>query len=951
MFVAGPGQAQSTAPIATDQEEIVVTGSRIVRDGYEAPTPVSVLGAAELQAIAPGNISDALARLPALASNTRGQSSSGNVSGGTGGINSANLRNIGPSRTLVLLDGKRLAPTTLGGFGLNGGSADLNVIPNSLISRVDVVTGGASAVYGSDAIAGVVNFILDREYTGVKGSLQGGITTYGDGENYKVDLTAGTPFASGKGHFLITGEHAHSSPILYSDRAWVRDNAYGWLVNPAYGTGAGQSTSVPQYLAVDQMGMSNMTDGGLIVSGPLKGTMFLEGGAPATFRFGNVVSGLYMSGGDFQLSRRDKQAPLAAELGRQTAFSRVSYDLADNVNVYAELHYARAQQDSSGLYYWRFGNITVRDDNPFIPQSIKTRMTALGLTNFTLGTANEDFPYTGTHNVRTFKRYMVGADGSFDMADTAWDWTVSYSHGESQNSVRATNNFLVNRYNDATDAVTDPTTGRIVCRVALTNPNTNCVPINVMGIGVNPPGNGDSYYGYFMKNGYSYTHIGQSVLSASVSGDAFDLWAGPVSVALSGEYRRETADTIVSAEDQASLFYLANYKPTTGKYTVKEAALEVVVPIAREESWAKSLDINAAARATDYSVAGYVTTWKLGATYSPIDDLTFRATRSRDIRAPNIGDLFSGGRPGSGTIIDPFRNNQSYALITATVGNPALLPEKSDTTGLGVVFQPEFLPGFGASVDYYNINIKGALGALSGQAVVDQCFAGNQELCSFITRAAPGPGEQYGLMTFLANRSRNLLVQGTRGIDVEASYNVQLSDWVDDWDGNLVLRALANKVFKLRSSDVNGVVLDGAGVVGSVGTNAALTSPDLLYTFSASYILDRFTTTFTMRGMSSGVYNKYAVVCTTGCPVSTPYAPTVTYNHIAGMIHYGASFNYKVLDNAEMFFVVDNILNRDPQIRHSGNMYYQNEMGSGPTEGPTFDREGRAFRLGVRFSM
>jgi len=168
-LVAGAAQAQEPALAAAEEPvaEIVVTGSRIVRDGYEAPTPVSVLGAAELQALSVGNVADAIARLPALSGNIRGQASSGNVSYGTAGVNSANLRNFGPSRTLVLLDGKRLPPTTLGGNILDGGTPDLNIIPNALISRIDVVTGGASAVYGSDAVVGVVNFILDRTYTGI----------------------------------------------------------------------------------------------------------------------------------------------------------------------------------------------------------------------------------------------------------------------------------------------------------------------------------------------------------------------------------------------------------------------------------------------------------------------------------------------------------------------------------------------------------------------------------------------------------------------------------------------------------------------------------------------------------------------------------------------------------------------------------------------------------------
>src|SRR6185312_8764860 len=184
--------AQAQAAQAPNVEEIVVTGSRIIRQGYEAPTPVSVLGQGELQNMALGNVADAVARLPALQGDTIGQRTSSTIGGGTAGIDLANLRNLGQSRTLVLLDCHRVVGSNLGGLGgsLLGGAVDLSVMPNGLISRIDVVTGGASAVYGSDALAGVINFVLDKDYTGIKGSVQGGVSTYGDAENYKIDATA-----------------------------------------------------------------------------------------------------------------------------------------------------------------------------------------------------------------------------------------------------------------------------------------------------------------------------------------------------------------------------------------------------------------------------------------------------------------------------------------------------------------------------------------------------------------------------------------------------------------------------------------------------------------------------------------------------------------------------------------------------------------------------------------
>ncbi|MGE3335692.1 MAG: TonB-dependent receptor plug domain-containing protein [Rhodospirillaceae bacterium] len=223
--------AQAQPAAAASLDEIVVTGSRVVRDGYEAPTPVSVLGVSELNTMATANIADSINRLPALASSlsTRGGSSTADM---TGGINNLNLRGINPTRTLVLVDGKRIVGSTLAGFNNNGGAVDINTVPTGLVSRVDIVTGGASAAYGSDALAGVVNFVFDKEYTGVKGDIQGGITTYGDNENYKVELTVGVPFAGGRGHFLAYGENGFENGARREDRAWSENNL-AIAVNPA----------------------------------------------------------------------------------------------------------------------------------------------------------------------------------------------------------------------------------------------------------------------------------------------------------------------------------------------------------------------------------------------------------------------------------------------------------------------------------------------------------------------------------------------------------------------------------------------------------------------------------------------------------------------------------------------------------------------------------------------
>ena len=949
MMVAGAASAAEPAQTtqAPGVEEIVVTGSRTVREGYEAPTPVSVLGANELQNMALGNVADAIGRLPALQGDTVGQRTVSTVGGGTAGINLANLRNLGQSRTLVLIDGKRVVGSNLGGLGgsLLGGAVDLSIMPNGLISRIDVVTGGASAVYGSDALAGVINFVLDKEYVGIKGSAQAGISTYGDGGNYKIDMTAGTAFAGGRGHFLINAEHSYADPIERAiSRQNVFDNTYNWVVNPAYGTGAGQSTSVPQYLALDHVGLATATPGGLITSGPLKGTVFGQGGTPANFQYGSIISSQYMSGGDWQTSRLNGQLMLNLLLERDTVFTRSSYDLTDNIQVFGELQWSHAHSDNFiGVPYFRLGNLTIKSDNPFIPAGVKAQMTALKLTSFALGTWNGDFNQhnMGADNTRVFRRIMVGLEGNFDMADTNWKWGGSYSRSTTHISARSPNNPIVPRYVEAVDAVMDAN-GKIVCRVALNNPNSACKPINVMGIGVNDLREGA--YPYSVGTGYLFTRMKLDTFEGSVTGNPFSTWAGPVSVAFSAEHRKESATGFTTADDLASNFFAGNYKPTFGTYSVTEGAFETVVPLARDTAWARSFDLNAAVRATDYSVSGYVTTWKVGATYNPIDDVTIRATRSRDIRAPNIGDLFSGGTTGTGTVIDRFRN-ETYAILTNSAGNLNLKPEVADTTGLGVVLQPKFFPGFGASVDYYNIDIAGALSQLGAQRIVDNCYAGDTSVCGLIVREAAAAGQTLGLIRQVNNLSRNLISQQARGIDFEASYNVPLSSINDGWEGNLQLRGLATKVLKLNSVDLDGIVQEGAGVGAGIGVGGGpLTTEDFRYIVSVGYVSPTLSGTVTMRGIGATVYSKTAIVCTSGCPVSTANAQTVSLNHIDGYKSFDLNLNYTFESiGTTAFFVVDNVFNVLQPLKYgpTSNGYYAN----------TNADEGRMFRAGLRFKM
>lgn len=930
--------------------EVTVTGTRIVRDGYEAPTPVSVIGVEELNKMAVTNVADAVNRLPALAGSVHPRNSSTNVSSGTGGVNHLNLRGLGPTRTLVLLDGKRVVGSTLAGFDNNGSAVDVNSFPNGLISRVDVVTGGASAVYGSDALAGVVNFVLDKEFTGIKGSLDAGSTTHGDAESYKASIAFGTPFADGRGHFLFSGEHAFDAGIKNNPRSWG-DRSYQLINNPAYTPTNGQ----PQLIAVRDAGLSNATRGGLIVSCPLttggpasmacplRGTQFVEGGTPVPFRFGSIISGPVMSGGDWEISRINTDSTLAVEVARDTAFTRGSFEVTDNTTVFAEVQWSRTHAENpSAVPNFNLGNVTVRSGNPFIPDSIQAQMTAQGIPSFVLGTVNGDMSFLQADNDRVFRRYVGGIEGSFALAGTDWSWDAYYATSSQNITARSPGNRVNANYARAINAVHD-NSGRVVCAVNADADSTNddpaCVPYNPMGIGMNS----SQALAYVTGEGWSNTIMEQDVVAASASGEPFSTWAGPLSLAFGVEHRRESVDGAASVIDEADGYFAGNYHATRGKYDVTEGFLETVVPLAKGAAFADALDLNGAVRWTDYSTSGEVVTWKLGATWAPIDDVRFRVTRSRDIRAPNLGDLYNAGRSGTGNIFDPLTNT-SRTIVSRIRGNPDLKPEEADTTGIGVVLTPSFLSGFAASVDYYSIDIQGAIASLDSQDYLDRCLQGVTQLCSAIRRDANG------FVDFVAVQPANILAQKATGFDIEVSYSFPLSGLIGALDGNMTLRALATYVDSLETIDTKATI-QGAGVNADdmgTGSGNAMYSPDLRYLLSASYDGDPFGVTLTMRGIGSGKYNNAFIECTSNCPAATALHPTIDNNDIDAVTYFDVAFNYKAFGNAEAYLVIENLLDEDPAFIAGSR---SNGFYAGQGNARFYDRLGRMVRTGVRFNF
>ncbi|MEO6340262.1 MAG: TonB-dependent receptor plug domain-containing protein, partial [Caulobacteraceae bacterium] len=387
----GTAYAQATNEPAPDAgqavEEIVVTGSRIVRSGFTAPTPVTVLGADRLEKLGITNIGDALNTLPAFRGTASPQTS--NIQPANAGFRLADLRGIGTARTLVLVDGHRFVPTT------QQGTIDLNLIPSLLLQRAEVVTGGASAQYGSDAVAGVVNLILNKRLTGVIGQMQYGQTERGDGRNYQASLAGGSDFAGGRGHFIAAGEVERSDGVgdCYS-RDWCAQE-YQDVTNN------GGLAGFPAHNIVPQAHNVTAVVGGLITSGPLAGTAFNPDGSTRAFQYGQRLPGntTFMIGGEG--NNGFIGAPLlVVPVQRQVGYVHGDYNLTDNIKAFVEGSYGHVKATGRGAQTRDTGNIAIKGDNAFLPTATRNALVAAGVTlapnvnAFNLGRMGDDLGYT-----------------------------------------------------------------------------------------------------------------------------------------------------------------------------------------------------------------------------------------------------------------------------------------------------------------------------------------------------------------------------------------------------------------------------------------------------------------------------------------------------------------------------------------------------------------------------
>jgi iron complex outermembrane receptor protein len=1014
--LAGSAAAQDAAPT----ESVTVTGTRI--SGADTPTPVQIQTATQLQDITPASIPEALDKLPIFMG---GSTPDNATTGANGRGNNApgyflNLRNLGTIRTLVLEDGHRVPGT------FYDTTIDSQMLPQMLVQRVEVVTGGASAVYGSDAVSGVVNFILDHKFEGLKGVFQGGISNYGDARSFRAGVAGGEDLLGG--HLIWSVE--------YKDRDALPDDGarpLGLLGSSVVGAG----TAAAPYNLVYGIRQANTAPGGLITStnSPGYGMQFLSNGALGAFNPGTPTTTTNFNiGGDGGISHNEYLLPVS---NNAQFFGHYDYDFNNGITGWVEARYAMARSYEAGqiftdtaggntttgactpvngvctgnvaINYTNNGSgaqypITIYSGNAFLsPAQQAFLFPAGGPTSFVMNRMDNDLMSRLSLDQHTGALQLSG--GVKGTLFDKYDWDFTYSHGETRNQLTTRNNVDTSKFYAALDAVKDPATGNIVCNVSLTAPGAfpGCVPLNLFGQSgsiVNGSNASPAALNYISDTTSWVAHNGLDDFSGNINGTIFDDWAGPVKAAVGVEYRLASLNvTTTNPSNTYNPQYLrlapaGSFCPTpgslasctaaiaagtplaspTGTYpasnlaefkevqsgaraseNVSEANLELDAPLLKGLPLVELLSVNGAARYTQYNVGGLdptvstgatknssfsASTWKVGAEWQVIDDVKFRASRSRDIRAPTLWDLYQGPVTTTSGVLDPL-TGVSGSVNTSQVGNPNLKPEVARNTTAGVVVTPSFLPGFTATLDYFHIVIANEIANVSGnnQTVLNICLnsGGVSPLCNLIQR--PGAYNNTAATNFptlYLSAPQNTQTAWSEGFDFEADYTTELSEWAG-LPGTVNTQLLWSHTSLLKTvlTLPGSVVTDIAGAANAPG--AAL--PRDKASLTLDYLLD---------GFGVDVQERYY------SPIRQSSNPTLVYNipNIPCYFQTDVNFSYDI-DAWHIpfttFLNVQNLFDRKPDVLQVPG--YTGSPGMNYPVVPYEDLIGRYYTVGVRFKM
>lgn len=924
-----PAEAQVPYRLLARHEalpEVEVTGTRLARDGMTTPTPVAALSRRELDELAPTSLMDALAQLPHFLNNDTPQTQSFGTSGAVG-ASYLNLRGIGTIRTLMLLDGRRVVPST------RFGTVDVALFPRDLVDRVEVVTGGASASYGSDAVSGVVNVILDHDFTGVRAHAQAGIAEPGDYRNLEAGATLGTRIGQ-TSRLLLSAEIFRADGIAgYNSRSWYDGQAA--IPNP--------DPAGPRELIVRQARSTNYTFGGLITSGPLAGTEFLEGGATAPFERGQHHTSVAQSGGSGG-NPADTHVWLLPDQQRISAFARFSTQPTATLSAHAQVlaGHTRNSFGKEPPALWGAWEATIFADNAFLPQQIRTQMQSLGIESFRFGRAASrgELGHTSASLRTDLFTGTVGGDWHLP----GWSLSGYYQHGHNHTVIGYRDIVRLDRVYRALDSVVDADSGQVTCRSTQSFPDDGCVPLNMFG-----PWSASPQARAWITEGETaqIQNVDEQVAELTLRGDLpWRTTVAPVSVATGLSWRRESVNayaprypssldglTVPPAETQgyrglpraylnnANIFERASLTHIDGRYTVSEAFGEALMPLLRASPLAQRLDLHAAVRIARYSGSGTVGAWRAGLDWQLVPTLRLRATRSRDIRAGSLSDRYDFSSVGI-TIVDRLHQEQPiYAVVGDRRGNPQVDPERADTTTAGVVLRPAWAPGLSIAADYYDIRVHNAIALYGVQNIIDGCAGGQSELCALIER--DGADE---MITRVNNLVLNIAGARSRGIDLEMSWR-RAVDWFGG--GAMALRLFANRILESSTTDPAGSSTDRTGQTGLFGG-----APRFQSSLSMAFERGPLRLALNQHYISSGSYD-------------ATYGPAdLDQRRVRAAAYTSMQVQWQppVLRHTHLYVNVQNLFDENPPLAPDWGF-----GGSIPTNEGLFDVLGRRFLMGLRY--
>ena len=894
----GEGPPQGKSPTLG---MVTITGSRVITNRHDSPTPIISVPVTELTATTPSDIPDGLNKLPQFVSSRNQRTTGGSTINWPG--NFLNLLDLGSGNTLILLDGMRVPATDA------ANEVDVNTLPQELVKRVVMVAGGDSAVYGSGAVAGVVNFILNNHFNGVKLTAQGGISAYGDDASHKLGIVAGTDVFGHRGHIEFSAQQYISNGIP-NDFA----RPYGKLVPMELGLG---TAADPYYLATNVRNIL-YAPGGYIGSGPLANMTFVSNGVLGPFVHGAPGLGPNEIGGGggflgesyYLFPGVDANPWLLASLKTNRGFARFDYKITHNIHAFVMMNISQARNFSvSGPQNF---TATFAANNAFLPASAQSLLASGGASTFTMSktlmndTGAISNGYTQNINI------MTGAKGTL----FGYTWHVHYTHGQSV--LHETSPYTLNfqRLYAAMDAVKNPATGQVVCAVSMTAAGAaaypGCIPFDAFG-----PSADNSTAFDWATNDMQYKTINtMDDFGGDIAGVPFKDWAGPVRTALDFEYRSLSLQTEsnfnpnqkVNCEyqnpqtcnpNQAVWNGAVANMPTVSE-NVTEGAVEFNIPLVKNLPFIRAFDVNAAARYTEYSTAGPAVTWKVGAIWRINRQFRLRGAESRDIGAPTLSELFAPAEANQSAFTDELTGISSTTEFRF-LSNPNHKPQVARTTTFGFIYQPSWLPHASLSVDYYHLYINNVISTVFGgdPTVEHLCSEGATQYCLTVRPFPVSDTSPNNYPTAVLFESLNNGRLSTDGVDADFSYNFPMSRYWKQARGVVITRLFA----EYQPNLITVAAVPGSPPInqaGAEGTNGLNSVAAERLTFDLGYFRGPLTVNLQERWQSSERPNPQA----TYVYKDTTNIPAIAYTDISASYQFthnsggGGVRGYLSIDNA-----------------------------------------------------